>query len=108
MPNSVSIPFTSLLQTRKWHEGTYTTLLAPADLRATLSQLLATEADPGGEERLASILRGSQPAIASCGSGMTAAVIWLALQELGATVPIRLYDEVRSSRRGRVGFSDLT
>jgi thiosulfate/3-mercaptopyruvate sulfurtransferase len=106
MPNSVSIPFTSLLQTHKWQEGTYTTLLPPADLGRTLSHLLNSESDPRGENRLESILRGSQPVITSCGSGMTAAVVWLALQELGALAPIRLYDEVSttSSIVGKAGW----
>jgi len=33
--------------------------------------------------------------VVSCGSGMTAAIIWLALQLLGTKANIALYDEVR-------------
>jgi thiosulfate/3-mercaptopyruvate sulfurtransferase len=39
------------------------------------------------------ILKGERPVITSCGSGMTAGVLWLGLQLLGAQI-IGLYDEV--------------
>ncbi|CAG7851510.1 SubName: Full=Related to 3-mercaptopyruvate sulfurtransferase {ECO:0000313/EMBL:CCA75166.1} [Serendipita indica DSM 11827] len=110
MPNSVSIPFNALLATHSGsNEGqaTYTTLLPADELRAKLVELLSTpsnwargggvkgsESGADGEAILGRILRGEQPAVASCGSGMTACVIWLALQELtGGAQAIALYDE---------------
>lgn len=46
----------------------------------------------GNGALLQEVLEGKRSVINSCGSGMTAAVIWLALQELGADSAI--YDEV--------------
>lgn len=101
MPNSVSIPFSALLAGHKYKNGgsdnaTYTTLLDNGDLRKAFIQLF-TEGESGevGEHMLDRILRGEQAVVASCGSGMTAAVIWLALHELGCERPVSLYDEVR-------------
>lgn len=99
MPNSVSIPFSALLAGHKYKNGgsdnaTYTTLLDNGNLRKAFIQLF-TEGESGevGEHMLDRILRGEQAVVASCGSGMTAAVIWLALHELGCERPVSLYDE---------------
>ena len=40
------------------------------------------------------IIEGQKPVVVSCGSGMTAAIIWLALQILGTKGKVALYDEV--------------
>ncbi|PVG04831.1 Rhodanese-like protein [Serendipita vermifera] len=135
MPNSVSVPFSSLLASRPFTprsvptqgsastastsanvdhlSATYTTLLEPEELTRVLNglfldaknekelegsklsiekgeKLVGTELGVGTLDR---ILRGRQAVVVSCGSGMTAAVIWLALQELKTTRPIALYDE---------------
>jgi hypothetical protein len=137
MPNSVSIPFSSLLASRPFTprslathgststgstsanvdhlSATYTTLLEPAELARVFNGLFLdakneaneledSRASAAKEEKSAGIelgvgtldriLRGRQAVVVSCGSGMTAAVIWLALQELKISRPIALYDEV--------------
>jgi len=97
MRHSVSIPFNALLATHEVKasgaQGTYTTLLGKDELRKAIVRLLDK---PGrnGEEVVERILQGEQPVVASCGSGMTAAVIWLALQEMGVNRTVPLYDEV--------------
>ncbi|KAG8845407.1 hypothetical protein FRC20_003234 [Serendipita sp. 405] len=77
------------------------------------------ESGRNGKEVLNGILRGEIPIVASCGSGMTACVIWLALHELWAfmhpdrraeinggedagRMRIALYDEVRTSERASI------
>jgi thiosulfate/3-mercaptopyruvate sulfurtransferase len=100
MPNSVSVPFTSLLATHEYNvggtiKGTYTTLLEHEDLRhAFIDMLIGSDTGQSGERSLDRILRGEKAVVASCGSGMTAAVIWLALYELGCQRLVSLYDEV--------------
>lgn len=47
-----------------------------------------------GRAEVERILKGERPVITSCGSGMTAGVLWLGLQLLGAH-KIGLYDEVK-------------
>jgi hypothetical protein len=47
-----------------------------------------------GVERADLIFKGIAPVVTSCGSGMTAAVLWLGLKLLGVEY-ISLYDEVR-------------
>jgi thiosulfate/3-mercaptopyruvate sulfurtransferase len=98
MRHSVSIPFNALLATHEMTsggaQGTYTTLLGSNELRRTMVDLL-DKSGRNGEEVVDLILRGEQTVVASCGSGMTAAVIWLALQEMGVNRTVPLYDEVR-------------
>ena len=47
-----------------------------------------------GEEEVENILRGERRVVTSCGSGMTAGVLWLGLNLLGVK-GVALYDEVR-------------
>jgi thiosulfate/3-mercaptopyruvate sulfurtransferase len=98
MRHSVSIPFNALLATHEMTaggaQGTYTTLLGSNELRKTMVDLL-DKSGRNGEEVVDLILQGEQTVVASCGSGMTAAVIWLALQEMGVNRTVPLYDEVR-------------
>lgn len=57
-----------------------------------------------GTEYTRDVLAGKRSVIASCGSGMTAGVIWLALQVLGAQ-KVAIYDEVRRIKSfGRVYY----
>lgn len=86
MPNSVSLPFSSLLTPASDTIPPYQTLLPREELRKVLLQALK-----GDEGQLQAVLTGEKKVINSCGSGMTAAVIWLALQELG--VESAIYDE---------------
>lgn len=81
MPGSLSLPFSTLLASQG--DPAYTTLLPRDQLRQVLESTL------GG--RLQDVLVGKQQVVATCGSGMSAAIIWLALHELGAKSAI--YDE---------------
>jgi thiosulfate/3-mercaptopyruvate sulfurtransferase len=91
-----------LLTTNRFNGDTYTTLLPPSELRGALIQSFGASNTAEGEQILQSILEGQKPVVVSCGSGMTAAIIWLALQELGTKGKVALYDEVRSFFDSRV------
>ena len=95
MPHSISIPFNKLLTTNSFEGGNYTTLLPPSELRGVLLRSFSASDTAEGDRILQRILGGQQPVVVSCGSGMTAAIIWLALQELGTRSRVALYDEVR-------------
>lgn len=88
MPGALSLPFSSLIATQTSPDGKlkYTTLLPPDELRKTIVQAM-------GAENLELVLKGQKSVVATCGSGMTAGVIWLALQVLGAS-KVAIYDEV--------------
>ena len=90
MPHSLSFPFQSFLDTVAATEGkpTYTVFKSPEGVRAALLQALG-----GDEVQLQQVLEGKRSIINSCGSGMTACVLWLGLQLLG--VRSAVYDEVR-------------
>lgn len=111
IPGSKSLPFTSLLAHHTFRssevvpgpqgkqtaapdgtrEYTFTSLGDQPQLwRAATDALGGSEAFESARHASSS---GSPGAVASCGSGMTAAVIWLALQRLGVNAVI--YDEVR-------------
>lgn len=90
MPNSISLPFNLFLQSNKSKEGPdYTTLLPPSDIRRVLEETI-------GEENLEDVLSGERSVVTSCGSGMTAGVLWLGLQLVGAK-NVALYDEVSAT-----------
>ena len=87
MNHSYSLPFTELLVKRKTKDGQEYTVFKPIpEIRATLNEALSPE---GVEE----IIRGEKHAITTCGSGMTAGVLWLGLRLL-QTPHVSLYDEV--------------
>lgn len=95
MPHAMSLPFPSLVQQHKSadprNEGqSYTKLLPQTELWRTVADAV------GGMEELEKLRQagsgGEISVTATCGSGMTAAVIWLALQQLG--VQAAIYDEV--------------
>ncbi|KAF5311807.1 hypothetical protein D9619_003323 [Psilocybe cf. subviscida] len=86
IPHSHSLTFNLFLKKHTTKDGTeYATLLPPVDIRK------AVEAAVGTEET-EKILRGERRVTATCGSGMTAGVLWLGLQLLGAK-QVGLYDE---------------
>ena len=64
----------------------FTTLLPPAEIR----QLLEGDIGP---EQVEDVLSGQRSVVTSCGSGMTAGVLWLGLHLIG-TKNVALYDEV--------------
>lgn len=92
MPNSVSLPFNDLRTAPSATSPPYQDILPRDELRTTLLKALG-----GDEKKLEEVLNGERSVVNSCGSGMTAAVIWLALQELG--VRSAIYDEVSETKR---------
>ncbi|SPO20610.1 related to 3-mercaptopyruvate sulfurtransferase [Ustilago trichophora] len=90
IPHSLSLPFPTLLKTETGKDGKqYTVLKDQIELWRTLSDAV------GGTEALDKLRQASSggelAATNTCGSGMTAAAIWLALQEIG--VQSSIYDE---------------
>ncbi|GAA6049395.1 hypothetical protein JCM3770_007324 [Rhodotorula araucariae] len=90
MPYAFSLPFQSVLTAESSTDPSYKTFLPPAELEKVFVRAM-------GEEKWAAVKRGDKPVIATCGSGMTAAVLWLALQRAGAP-PIDIYDEAELDR----------
>ncbi|KAJ3771546.1 Rhodanese-like domain-containing protein [Lentinula raphanica] len=86
IPNSFSLPFTSFLKTETGPQGsTYTIFREPSDIR---QELIAAV----GASHAERIINGESTAVTTCGSGMTAGVVWLGLKLLN--VPkLSLYDE---------------
>lgn len=68
---------------------TYTELASPSALHSTLEESVGKEVADG-------IRSGKRRVVTSCGSGMTAGVIWLGLKQMGVQ-NISLYDEVGAS-----------
>lgn len=86
IPYSFSLPFANFLKTNTASNGTkYTMFLPNEDLHKALTESI-------GVERADSILKGITRVVTSCGSGMTAGVLWLGLKLLGVKHP-SLYDE---------------
>ncbi|KIJ68744.1 hypothetical protein HYDPIDRAFT_106979 [Hydnomerulius pinastri MD-312] len=87
IPHSYSLPFNTLLKTHTAPNSStqYTTFLSVPELRQAL-------VDAIGAEQAELVITGKRPITTSCGSGMTAGVLWLGLRLLGAP-KIALYDE---------------
>ncbi|EMD41706.1 hypothetical protein CERSUDRAFT_79345 [Gelatoporia subvermispora B] len=83
IPHSFSLPFQAFLNAPSDGQP-YATLRTPKDIRSSLEGALPSE-------HLQAILEGRRPVTASCGSGMTAGILWLGLRSLGAKAAI--YDE---------------
>jgi len=86
IPNSLSVPFSILLESNFTPKKNleYTTLMSPKKLEDVLRSAL-------GDERFTQVMEGKRTVINSCGSGMSATIIWLALRILG--VESAIYDE---------------
>jgi thiosulfate/3-mercaptopyruvate sulfurtransferase len=93
IPHSFSLPFNAFLQTNTNPESgkTFTTFLPPNELRRKL-------ADAVGSEYAQLILDGRRGVTTTCGSGMTAGVLWLGLKLIEESTSVGLYDEVRYAR----------
>ncbi|EGN99605.1 hypothetical protein SERLA73DRAFT_151902 [Serpula lacrymans var. lacrymans S7.3] len=87
IPHSFSLPFNTFLQTNTPlnSSASYTTFLPIPELRQTLVNAV-------GPENAELIINGERPVTTSCGSGMTAGVLWLGLKLLG-TPKVAIYDE---------------
>lgn len=90
IPRSQSLPFADLLETKTTALGdTYTVLKDQITLYRRLREGVPPLVD---FEKLRQASSAGEPAVtATCGSGMTAAIIWLALKTLG--VQASIYDE---------------
>ncbi|KAG0697162.1 Rhodanese-like domain-containing protein [Suillus ampliporus] len=86
IPHSFSLPFTAFLQTQTVPNSSvqYTTLLPVHELRNALVSHVGEHAD--------AVIQGQRLITTTCGSGMTAGVLWLGLKLLGAP-NVALYDE---------------
>lgn len=88
IPNSFSLPFNTFLRkhTSKADGSEYTTFLPQDALKRALEVAV-------GPNQAQSIIDGKGRVVTSCGSGMTAGVLWLGLRLLDVK-NIALYDEV--------------
>jgi len=88
IPHSFSLPFNVFLQTNTIAETgkTFTTFLPPNELHRKLS-------DAVGSEYAQLIIEGKCGVTTTCGSGMTAGVLWLGLKLIEETTSAALYDE---------------
>ncbi|KAI0252604.1 Rhodanese-like domain-containing protein [Lactifluus subvellereus] len=88
IPRSFSLPFNAFLQTNPTpnSEKTFTTFLSPNELRRKL-------VDAVGTEYAQLILEGKRGVTTTCGSGMTAGVLWLGLKLIKESTSVSLYDE---------------
>ena len=85
IPHSLSLPFNVFLRKHVEADGA-TYLLSPPELQKALEEAI-------GAECANLVIKGEIPVVTSCGSGMTAGVLWLGLKLLGVE-RIGLYDEV--------------
>ena len=88
IPHSFTLPFNTFLKTHTVPTSTvqYTTFLSEPELRQALVNAI-------GADQAQLVLTGNRQITTSCGSGMTAAVLWLGLKLLRAP-NVALYDEV--------------
>jgi thiosulfate/3-mercaptopyruvate sulfurtransferase len=88
IPHSFSLPFNTFLRTQTISNAStqYTTFLPEPELRQAL-------VDAIGADQAELVITGKRTITTSCGSGMTAGVLWLGLKLLGAP-DVALYDEV--------------
>ncbi|KAF9649036.1 Rhodanese-like protein, partial [Thelephora ganbajun] len=87
IPNSFSLPFNLFLtqNTNIVSEETYTRFKTRDEILEELKKAV-------GEGETRAMLEGKRQVVASCGSGMTAGVLWLGLNLLGVK-GVALYDE---------------
>jgi len=86
IPNSLSLPFQVFLSKHTGADGAaYTSIVPPSELQKALEDAIGTE-------RASLVIKGDIPVVTSCGSGMTAGILWLGLKLLGVG-KIGLYDE---------------
>ncbi|SGZ25868.1 BQ5605_C024g09786 [Microbotryum silenes-dioicae] len=73
IPHSLSLPFGTLLSPKSSTDPYYQTYLPAEELEAKFQEAL-------GKEGWESVKNGERSLVTSCGSGMTAAVVWLGLK----------------------------
>ncbi|KAI9572661.1 Rhodanese-like domain-containing protein [Boletus coccyginus] len=87
IPHSFSLPFQVFLKTHTVPDSSvqYTTFLSEPELRQALVNVI-------GADQAQLVVTEKRPITTSCGSGMTAGILWLGLKLLGAP-NVALYDE---------------
>lgn len=89
MPHSINLPSSLFLKNHISRMGyPYTTILDSEGLKNVL-------VDAVGRDNTIQLLSGNLSVITTCGSGMTAGILWLGLQLLNIE-KVSLYDEVIS------------
>ncbi|KAK4699308.1 thiosulfate/3-mercaptopyruvate sulfurtransferase, partial [Phenoliferia sp. Uapishka_3] len=86
IPNSLSVPFATLLSPPSSTTPPYQILKSASELDKTLTEAL-------GAEEWNKVKSGEKNVVATCGSGMTAGLVWLALQRAGREGAVGVYDE---------------
>lgn len=92
MPHSLSLPFNAFLDTNTYKPSPDANEVSFTTIRST-DKILESLREALGNERLKDVLEGKRGVVTSCGSGMTAGVLWLGLKLLGVD-KVALYDEV--------------
>lgn len=89
IPHALSLPFMSVLDKREENGQSFTAMKSQSELWKVVSSAVGEQ----GMEKLRhdGSAKGSIGVSLSCGSGMTACVLWLALQQLG--IQGAVYDE---------------
>jgi thiosulfate/3-mercaptopyruvate sulfurtransferase len=89
MPHALSLPFTSLL-TQPSDAEPYRKYLSPDKLEKVFLETLNHD-----HQKWEQIKAGQKGVVVSCGSGMTACIIWLAIRLCSPTAAnlVSLYDE---------------
>ena len=96
MPHSVSLPFNEFLSPPS-STVPYTTVRPTSEILDVLQKAV-------GPEEVKNVVDGKRGIVASCGSGMTAGVLWLGMKLVGVPEP-KIYDEVRCA--GFPSFCDV-
>lgn len=91
IPHSLSLPFSTYLEPSS-SQKPFTSFKSADELREVL------ENGVGGKDKWAAVEKGEKGVVFTCGSGMTAAVGWLANEVLkeqgGGAAKTAIYDEV--------------
>ncbi|KWU43734.1 Rhodanese-like protein [Rhodotorula sp. JG-1b] len=86
MPHSLSLPFQSVLTPESSTTPPYRTMLSPDELEKVFEGVM-------GSETWQEVKSGKRGIVSTCGSGMTASILWLALQRTGVIDNAAIYDE---------------
>jgi hypothetical protein len=94
IPHSFSLPFNAFLHTNTIPHSskTFTTFLPPNELHRKL-------ADAVGTEYAQLIIDGKRSVATTCGSGMTAGILWLGLKLIEESTSVAIFDEVHYTQR---------
>lgn len=91
IPNSYSLPYAEFLTRETTSSGvSFTTVRPVAEIRQALIGAV-------GEAKFQAIMKGEASVVTTCGSGMSAGILWLGLKLLGAD-NVALFDEVSHPR----------